>query len=114
MKDEPRRPWLDWPARVECLLVLEGTAVRLFWDPNRERDLSGYRVFRQLDDGEWMRIGADPVEQPLYLDPDVGVGQRLRYRVTAIDRASPVNESVASDEVVVELGEEPVNGGLDP
>jgi hypothetical protein len=92
--------------------VQEGQAVRLFWDPSSARDLSGYRLYRRLTQtGEaWRRIGPDPVERPLYLDVDVRVGQRLSYRVTAVDRAEPPNEGPASTEVEIELLTEPLTG----
>ena len=91
--------------------VQEGIAVRLFWDPNAERDLGGYRVYRQQVEpqqtGEWMPVGPDPVEGALFLDADVRVGQRWLYRVTAIDRAAPPNESLPSDQVDISVLVEP-------
>ena len=91
--------------------VQEGTAVRLFWDPNAERDLRGYRVYRQRvegpETGDWMPVGPDPVDAALFLDDDVRVGQRWLYRVTAVDRAAPPNESLPSDHVDVEVLVEP-------
>jgi len=103
------------PAPPQGLVaVQEGRAVRLFWNPNRERDLAGYRLYRKVDEGPWSRIGPDPVERPLYLDQDVLEGQRLAYRVTAIDRAEPVNESTPSMEVEVEVLAEPVAPGGRP
>lgn len=91
--------------------VQEGRAVRLFWNPNRERDLAGYRLYRRVDAGPWARIGPDPVERPLHLDEDVREGQRLAYRVSAIDRATPVNESEPSSLVEVEVLSEPAAPG---
>ena len=91
--------------------VQEGVAVRLFWDPNPERDLRGYRVYRRPVEGEetgdWVPVGLDLVEGALFLDDDVRVGQGWHYRVTAIDRAVPPNESVPSEFVHIELLEEP-------
>jgi hypothetical protein len=96
------------PAAPEGLVVVqEGEAIRLFWNPNRERDLAGYRVFRRVDGGEWERIGPEPVEQPLFLDADVRIDQRIDYRLTAIDRASPTNESPPSESVEVIVLQEP-------
>ena len=79
--------------------VQEGDAVRLFWDPGVERDVSGYRVYRRVESSSWERIGPNPVEEPLYLDVDVKPRQRVTYRVTAVDRANPPNESEASETV---------------
>jgi predicted small lipoprotein YifL len=91
--------------------VQEGRAVRLFWDLNDERDLAGYRVYRQSGEGErtteWTRVGPDPVERQNFLDESVRIGEQWRYRVTAIDRAIPPNESGPSEPVEIELLEEP-------
>jgi hypothetical protein len=96
------------PAAPERLVaVQEGAAVRLFWDPNRERDLAGYRVYRRIGDGGWTMVGPDPVERALYLDQEVAIGQQLSYRVTAVDRADPPNESKLSVVVELELQAEP-------
>ncbi len=79
--------------------VQEGSAVRLFWNPSRESDLAGYRVYRRIGGLEWSRIGPERIAEPFFLDPAVTAGERLAYRVTAVDRAG--NESGPS--VVAEL-----------
>ncbi|HKQ59970.1 MAG TPA: hypothetical protein VJS92_01720 [Candidatus Polarisedimenticolaceae bacterium] len=96
------------PTPQGLVAVQEGAAVRLFWDPTRARDLAGYRVYRSRADGPWVRIGPDPIAQPLFLDGDVRGGERLAYRVSAVDAASPQpNESVPSASVELEIGAEP-------
>jgi len=98
------------PGRPQSLVaVQEGLAIRLFWDPNKERDLAGYRVYRRGGDAgdAWNRIGPDPVEQSLYLDREVRAGQGLEYRVSAVDRADPPNESGPSETVRVDVSPEP-------
>ena len=87
--------------------VQEGKAVRLLWNPGTERDLDGYRVYRSRNGGEWIRLVADPLRQPTVLDSDVKAGDAVSYRVTAIDRASPPNESVPSAEAGLRVTEEP-------
>jgi hypothetical protein len=100
------------PAPPEAIVgVQEGVAVRLFWDPSDERDLGGYRVYRSVDGGAWEALSDDIVERPQYLDKTVRVGQRATYRVTAVDRASPPNESEPSALVEVDLLPEPDRGG---
>jgi hypothetical protein len=94
--------------------VQEGIAVRLFWDPSPERDVAGYRVFRSIDGNGFASIGPDPLERPLYLDTDVAPGQRLRYRVTAVDGAEPPNESGPAQTPSLALIDEPVSGGDGP
>jgi hypothetical protein len=90
--------------------VQEGNNVRLFWDPSPERDVTGYRVFRSLDGADFVRIGPDPLERPLYLDTAVRSGQRVRYRVTAVDGAVPPNESGHEETPPLTLIDEPVSG----
>lgn len=103
------------PMRPSGLVVVqEGPLVRLFWDPNDERDLWGYRVYRSADGRRWERIGPDPVERPDYRDEDVRVGQRWFYRVTAIDRNDPPNESEATELFEVQVRSEPDIGGPGP
>jgi hypothetical protein len=90
--------------------VQEGNGVRLFWDPSPERDVTGYRVFRSLDGAGFVRIGPDPLERPLYLDTAVRPGERVRYRVTAVDGALPPNESGYEETPPLTLIDEPVPG----
>lgn len=87
--------------------VQEGIAVRLLWNPGAERDLEGYRVYRAIDDQTFTRVGADTVPQPSFLDPGVPPGARVRYRVTAVDRAVPPNESGPSSEAELRVAADP-------
>jgi hypothetical protein len=84
--------------------VQEGRAVRLFWNPNQERDLAGYRAFRKSGSGDWQAIGSGLGVEPLLLDPAVRPRTTVRYRVIAVDRAG--NESLPSDTVEVEVVED--------
>lgn len=93
--------------------VQEGLAVRLFWDPNSERDLAGYRVECSVDGGPWTRVGPERVEQPSHLDQDVEVGSRLTYRVVALDRAQPPNVGEPSQTVELQVVKEPLTPGRD-
>jgi len=100
------------PAAPQGLVaVQEGLAVRLFWNPNSERDIKGYRIYRRLHPGPWVALGPGHVEQSTYVDGDVSVGRRLSYRVTAIDRAAETNESEPSEFVELEILAEPVAPG---
>lgn len=102
------------PAAPERLVVVqEGPAVRLLWNPNQERDLAGYRVYRKITE-DWVRIGPALVDRPTYLDGDVRPGQRSEYRVTALDRASSPNESAPSEAVGIEVAAEPAPAGDNP
>jgi hypothetical protein len=87
--------------------VQEGSAVRLLWNPGAESDLDGYRIYRQLGEGNFTRIGDPIVRQPSFLDTGVAAGTVVRYHVTAIDRASPPNESGPSSEVELRVVADP-------
>lgn len=93
------------------VVVQEGNAIRLFWNPNEERDLLGYRVYRRVDGGDRVRVGPDVVEQPLYLDEDVEAEQRIEYWVSAVDLADPPNESDPSASAIIDVALEPANAG---
>jgi hypothetical protein len=98
------------PGKPDGLVaVQEGNAVRLFWSPNGERDLAGYRLYRRAGEGAWERIGPDPIVEPLFLDAGVSAGARVEYRVAAIDRATPANESAASDAIDVNVVADPLS-----
>ncbi len=97
------------PARPSGLVaVQERGSVRLFWNPNIERDLAGYRLERRRPGGEWVVLGT-PVE-PLFLDAEVVPGDRWEYRVLAFDRADPPNTSEPSEEATAEIVEDPTVG----
>jgi len=100
-------------APTGLVAVQEGPAVRLFWNPNTERDLAGFRVYRRVGDASFDPIGPDLVGQPLYLDSAVDPGQRLEYWVNAVDRAEIPNESAPSASFEVIVVEEPVQQGRD-
>jgi len=90
------------------IVVQEGVGVRLFWNPNSERDLAGYRIYRSREgEDSWHAVGPDRIDTPSFLDTDVRVGERWTYRVTAVDRADRTNESAPSAVVDVELVQEP-------
>ncbi len=87
--------------------VQEGAVVRLFWDPNEEKDLSGYRIRRRRGRGDWEVLEAGPVSGTSFVDRDVRPGERYFYRVTALDRATPPNESGFSEEADILVALDP-------
>lgn len=96
-------------APTGLVAVQEGGAVRLFWNPNPERDLSGYRIYRRSNTGPWRQFGPEIVIQPLYLDTEVEPGEHAAYKVTAVDRAA--NESAPSEIVEMDMtGDEETPG----
>ncbi len=87
--------------------VQEGSGVRLLWNPGPESDLDGYHVYRNANGSGWTRVNSSVLPQPSYLDSAVAPGMVLRYRVTAVDRTVPPNESGPSSEVELRTAAEP-------
>ncbi len=92
--------------------VQEAATVRLFWDPNAEKDLSGYRIYRSRGEGEWAVLQVGPVSGTSWVDRDVHPGERYAYRITALDQAAPANESGYSTvaEILVALDPDSPDG----
>lgn len=74
--------------------------IRLFWTPGGEPDLAGYLIYRRAgDNGFFELLTPDPLTETTWADRTAARGVRYSYAVTAIDGASPPNESVRSEEV---------------
>jgi hypothetical protein len=77
------------------LAVIAGAkTIDLGWDRNTDADLAGYRIYRAVGDGPFVRIPGE-VEPPSFRDAQVQTGQRYRYAITAVDRLG--NESGRSE-----------------
>jgi len=75
----------------------EESVIRLFWSPGPESDIAGYLVYRADAPGEpFRRLTAEPVPATTYADTDVVRGRRYAYVVSAVDTATPPNESARS------------------
>lgn len=71
--------------------------IDLSWEPGIEAGVAGYRVYRKIGNGEWLRLGTGLVAVPAFRDTAVEQGQRYAYRVTTVDTAG--NESGPSNVV---------------
>lgn len=64
--------------------------VEFVWEPNVEPDLTGYEVWRAVEDGDgWsaeQQIGVVDASATRFIDPDVGCAQVVRYRLRVVDR----------------------------
>ncbi|MBY0502621.1 MAG: hypothetical protein K2X03_01845 [Bryobacteraceae bacterium] len=88
------------PAVPTGLVVLAGaTSVELGWDRNTDADLAGYRIYRALTNGEFVRFPGE-IDAPAFRDTTTKSGQRYRYAITAVDRAG--NESGRSEPAEIE------------
>jgi fibronectin type 3 domain-containing protein len=79
--------------------AVEGQAVKLYWFPNSEADLRGYRIFRREARTEFQQLAEVDAAETSYADASAAHGVRYYYAVTAVDGATPPNESARSEEV---------------
>ncbi|MBI2525561.1 MAG: hypothetical protein HYV93_06220 [Candidatus Rokubacteria bacterium] len=77
------------------------TAVRLAWSPSPDADVAVYAIYRATGSGAFLRVGTTAAVNTVFVDREVTAGARLRYAVTALDRARTPNESPRSNEVTV-------------
>jgi fibronectin type 3 domain-containing protein len=74
--------------------------IRLTWRGGEGKEISGYRVYRsETSEGPWMLLTEPPVTTILFDDRGAERGQWYWYGVTALDEATPPNESEMSDPV---------------
>jgi hypothetical protein len=103
----PPVAWIDTfpPGAPQGLAaVQEQGKIRLFWRPNREADLRGYRIYRAEGvDGELRRLNEEPVQATSWTDTTAAPDIVYSYAVTAVDGAQPPNESPKSDRATERL-----------
>jgi len=87
------------PSPSGLVLVFRDNGFVLTWLPAEAVDLGGYNVYRAAGKGPFTRVNAKPLEGTSYFDGDLERGVEYGYRVTAVDRAIPVNESPFSDAI---------------
>jgi len=76
----------------------EGNVVKLYWFPNEESDLAGYRIYRsESESGGFTEIARVGNAETSYVDKAATAGVKYYYCVTAVDRADPSNESSRSE-----------------
>lgn len=65
--------------------VLDGNRIRLTWQPNPEKDITGYRVSQKSFFLFWEKVGEAPGTEFLY-QGELKKGKTLYFRITAVDR----------------------------
>lgn len=80
---------LTIPSAVEYPFAKEEGkgATRLKWRPSRERNLSGYFVYRhngRFNTSKVVRLNDRPIKKPAFFDPTAGPSTR-RYQIVAVD-----------------------------
>ncbi len=82
-------------APVNLNAVEAGPAVLLLWGPPPQRDVAGYRIYRQADGEPEVRLQEKELVTAMsYRDEKVQPGKKYTYRVTAVDTHS--NEGSAA------------------
>lgn len=86
------------PAKPQ-LLSAKGydSHIDLFWTPNTEDDLDGYKIYKKNDAEEFEFIGMANSEDAIYTDWIGEYGVTGTYKISAVDLS--LNESDLSDEV---------------
>ncbi len=89
------------PAAPRSLAAVASPGViSLIWEPNSDKDLAGYLVFRGEAGGAALeRVTRDPIHETTYRDTTVTPGVRYVYAVRAVDKATPPNVSGESNRV---------------
>jgi len=76
--------------------------IKVFWDRSEAADLAGYRVYRRPADKDSYEVLARVEPNfTLFVDSKAGENIRYYYAVTALDGATPANESSKSKEATV-------------
>ncbi len=80
-------------------VAVEGAQIRVYWFPNAEPDLAGYRIYRRAEDESEARlVGEVGATESSFGDAGAASGVRYHYAVSAIDNATPINEGPRSEE----------------
>jgi hypothetical protein len=95
------RPHDSFPPAVPqgVAVAAEGDAIKVYWFPNTEPDLAGYRVYRRQEGkSEAARVAEVSASETSWVDPEAAPGVRYHYSVSAFDATTPANESPRSEE----------------
>jgi len=95
------RPHDSFPPAVPqgVAVAAEGDAIKVYWFPNTEPDLAGYRVYRRQEGKpDAARVAEVSASETSWVDPEAAPGVRYHYSVSAFDATTPANESPRSEE----------------
>lgn len=88
------------PAGVTA--IQSGSEIKIIWNRSSEKDVAGYRVYRRLaSEDKPVLLGEVKSIYSLYVDKTAPQGKRVYYSVSAVDEASPANESSLSREATI-------------
>lgn len=90
------------PTPTGVTAVKTDVGMKIFWDKSEAADIGGYHVYRRAADKDSHELLAKVEPQyTLFVDSKAEEGVRYYYAVTAIDQATPANESIKSKEATV-------------
>jgi hypothetical protein len=91
------------PAPVLNLVAVPtAQGIELRWEPGREPDLAGYRVYRRsLAEPQFRLLTPRLDNQPYYVDRETTKGVTYYYYVTTVDNSPRANQSLPSETVEV-------------
>ncbi len=94
------------PKAPTGLVAIKGEDfISLAWDRNQEKDLAGYRVWRQeTGQEEYSLLTPDPIRENTYTDKEIEKNKSYLYIITALDRAG--NESEMSKSISEIIGDD--------
>jgi fibronectin type 3 domain-containing protein len=82
--------------------VRTDAGIKIFWDRSDATDLSGYRIYRRASDRDgYEMLGKVEPMYTLFVDTKAGESVRYYYAITALDGATPANESSKSKEATI-------------
>lgn len=87
------------PSAPSGLAAMKGlNLITLIWEANKEKDLSGYKIWRKLEgENAFVLLTAQLILQETYTDTAVEKNKRYEYAITAVDSSG--NESPRSASV---------------
>ena len=91
------------PQELAAVADAQGIAIDLSWQPNTEKDLAGYIVYRTEPAATgWQRVsGPQPLPTATFRDTMVQPGRSYRYAVSAIDQTGHESKpSVEAEETM--------------
>lgn len=96
----PKDEFAPSPPTAVTIAAAPG-AISLFFPPNPETDVVGYKIFRSEDEAipkaDWKLLTPKPQDSNTFQDPSVEAGKMYFYYVTAVDKFN--NESEPSEVV---------------
>lgn len=86
---------------------LQNGTVQLHWEAVADADLSGYRVYRKLENEDYQSIGVVTKTNTSYVDKKITVNQLYTYYIVAVDQAGNISDPSMECEISTKEDTEP-------